>query len=367
MRAGNSVAEGRGLAIVMVYGLVAATYVIAAPLDAYLHQVDAMRAGEDTPFGKVEAECQRLLENYKIPEEQGRIFFMMAHVYAQTGHVRPEQSIKWAKKALEYPLDPEDKQLAYVYWGDAIQLSHRGVRGKQLAVVRREAVVPYLQGLKELLAYELPEGPSEPAIVESFDWSGPQDTPEYKQQLREYQAQVDAASRTRFVNRMLRYRDMQTGQIAYMYSRLPFATNELELLAREILKDNAGVDHLMARVKVRVQKRIERMGGGLPGEVAKDLDSALDLSLLETPNEPPKQALIPTGSTEDGEYQEQEVQNSNAEQKRFKDEYKVQNSGEGMSEPKGSYVMLGGIVTAMLVTGLVVGFIRRNRAVRYSR
>lgn len=57
----------------------------ASNLDRELHEVDKLRAGEETPFEQVEKMCKELLEKYTEWEEHGRIYFQLAHVYAQSG------------------------------------------------------------------------------------------------------------------------------------------------------------------------------------------------------------------------------------------------------------------------------------------
>ena len=240
------------------------------PLDRELFRVNGMRAGEDTPYDKVEAECQRLLKDYKQPEEHGRIYFTLVHVYVQSGADQPEQlatCVQWAKKATEFPLDPENQQLAYVYWGDALQMLAQkkriGRSDEGWPAARREAVMPYLRGLKALLKYDLPERPSEPDAVGSVLVDGPPNDPEVQKLVREQKNRMEVLRQTRFQNDMIRYRDMQTGQIAGLYFKQPFgdeldSLDELETLAKDVLQDDKAVARLLAAVKAREQERAKK-------------------------------------------------------------------------------------------------------------
>lgn len=121
----------------------------AATLDQQLRHVDLLRAGFDTPFDQVEARCNELLEEYTKPEEQAKIYFILAQVEGQSGMQRPEKLIEYVKKALALPLEPLKEVPLYIYWGAAAHAAGRRVRRQDMAATRRQAAIPYLQGLKK--------------------------------------------------------------------------------------------------------------------------------------------------------------------------------------------------------------------------
>src|SRR5262245_6698366 len=92
-----------------------------------LYVLDSMRKGTATAFAEVDALGRELLDKNPGAKERGQIYYMLAHVHAQSGLVHPERVIEYAQKALAQPLEPLQVPRMYVYWGDAVQVS----RGNQ--------------------------------------------------------------------------------------------------------------------------------------------------------------------------------------------------------------------------------------------
>lgn len=229
-------------------------------LEEKLYEVDQLRAGFNTPFDEVEKRCNELLKEYTKPEEQGKIYYELTKVEGQSGFQRPAKAIEYAKKAIELPQDPWKKVRLYVYWGDTIQVAHRGVHNQELVAARRKAVMPYLLGLKETLQHDLPEVKPDLPGVDRFDYGGPSDTEEYRSMIRKHQEQVEARKKAKFQRSMIQHRDILTSQVSTMYSRFPFASNEIEKLANEILEDKVAIERLMSAVNAAVQQRIKELG-----------------------------------------------------------------------------------------------------------
>jgi len=227
-----------------------------------LNEVDKLRAGFNTPFDEVEKRCNELLERYTKPEEQAKIYYQLAVVYSQSGQIMPNKTIEFSKKALELPLGPIEQLQLYVWWGDAIQVAHRGVRNQELVVARRKAVIPYLNGLKESLHLQYPrdtqpEHPPEEqnVIADSRDPFGPA-----RQRIRaERKKALDDWKQARFERDLNQHRKALTGQISYMYSSFPWASDEIRELATKILGDQAAVERLMSHVDEAVQKRVKEL------------------------------------------------------------------------------------------------------------
>jgi hypothetical protein len=117
-------------------------------LDQKLMAINLLRNGPDTPFAEVEQRCGQLLQEYPAPEDQGKINYTLALVYAQTGQMFPDTTIVCCRKALGLPLSLDRRLKLYTWWGDAIQVANRGKRGADFASARRQAAVPYLEGIK---------------------------------------------------------------------------------------------------------------------------------------------------------------------------------------------------------------------------
>jgi hypothetical protein len=205
-------------------------------------KLDALRNGEARP-AKIDEQGRALLKKYPGARERGEVYYHLAHVHAQTGLKLPGRVVESAKKALEHPLDAERRARLYVYWGDAVQVARAN---DPLAERRRWAALPYLAGLKELLALKLPDKapalPDFPAINLARGETDPQ-----AEQLRR---QREAARRfAELKGRMIKHRDVLMGQIVAMYARGPSAEAELAELAGRVLQERRAVDHLMAALK----------------------------------------------------------------------------------------------------------------------
>ena len=229
-------------------------------LEQELNEVDKLRANFATPFDEVEKKCNELLKRYTKPEEQGKIYYELAKVEGQSGLQRPARAIEYVKKALKLPQEPWEKVRLYIYWGDAIQVANRGVRGWQLLAPRRKAVMPYLDGLKETLQYDLPEAKPELPMVHLFTYDGPPDSELHRKLKRKNQEEIEAWNLAKFQRDMIQHRDVLTGQVSSMYSRFPWASDEIRELATKILADDAAVERLMSHVDKAVEERVRELG-----------------------------------------------------------------------------------------------------------
>jgi hypothetical protein len=236
----------------------------AETLDEELEQVGRLRALKDTPFDEVDRRCDDLLTRYISPEEQGKIYFERVQVEGQSFFQRPEKILEFISKALACPQEPLKKARLYIYWGDAIQVASRGVHDQELMVARRKAAMPYLEGLKESLQYDLPEAIPDMPMGSFLTYDGPTDTPQYRELMQRQQARADAQKRVRSQRDMIQHQGIMISQIAGMYSRFPRASNEIRQLATEVLNNKQMVDRLMAKVDEAVQKRMKELGWQSP-------------------------------------------------------------------------------------------------------
>ncbi len=240
--------------------LLAGHLACAKTLEQKLYEVDRLRAGFDTPFDEVEKKCNELLKEYTKPEEQAKIYFELVQVEGQSGFQRPDKILGYITKALECPQEPLKKVRLYTYWGGAIQVANRGVRNQALVVARRKALMPYLQGLKETLKYNLPEVKPDIPLAGFFTHDGPTDSEHYRKLKRKNEEQAAAQKLAMFQRDMIQHRNVLTGQISSMYSRFPWASDKIRELATKILEDETAVERLMSHVDEAVQKRVKELG-----------------------------------------------------------------------------------------------------------
>jgi hypothetical protein len=218
-------------------------------LQAELYKLDRLRKGKQSPLEVVEQQAAELLKKYTALKDQGQIYYQLAHIYAQSGQIQPQQTIAHAMKALELPLEPVQKLKLYTYWGDALRRVHQK---SPIAERRRQAAVPYLEGLREAGRYNLPEKAPELPKPPKTDLK-PTD-PGFIELFRKYQEEVKARELPPFQKDMMKHRDVLIGQLVEMYSKPPFATAELEALARKTLADVGMVEKLLSKVQVGVVK-----------------------------------------------------------------------------------------------------------------
>ncbi len=237
---------------------VATSSVAAKTLDEKLWDIGLLQDGKNTPFQKVEAITRPLFQEYRAPEEQAKIYYFLALIYAQSGPVY-DGTIRNAKAALDLPLDPAKRLQLFVYWGDAIQVEHAGARGNDLIVARRDAAHIYFRGLKECIDNEIPrDKPAVPTwlIVNS---DGPE-TDESRRLRSEIDVKLAAKAVALIQIAMIEQRDTLMNQIIYMYSRFPFATDELEASAKEALGNSWMVGELVDMTKAEIKKRVDKSG-----------------------------------------------------------------------------------------------------------
>lgn len=201
---------------------------------------------------------EELLSRYHQSQQQGEIYYYLAHQHAQGGMVFPQKVIDYAYKAVSHPLTPDQKMHLYVYRGDAFMVLNRQ---KRLEERRREAVDCYLQGLKDLKSFQLPDIP--PVV--------PNNPPLPPMAMRAYKTEQDAREASRifkeegqkymkarehaeFIRTMMKHRDVLQGQIVALYGRRPIATEELKNKATSILGEGKELDRLMTAVNDRIAK-----------------------------------------------------------------------------------------------------------------
>jgi hypothetical protein len=223
-------------------------------LSVRLRELDQLRNGNRTalPFDEVESLGKALLNEYTKPEEQGQIYYHLAAVHGQSIDVHTDLVIKYAQDALALPVEPLQRLRLYVYWGDAIRTANMQKpheKQRPFHEVRRAAAKPYLQGLKEMQKYDIPEKLPELPAVGRYDISGDQNSLQVVEAKKEHADQIAARTDAQSSRRLWMNRDVLTRQVVDMYSRPPFAATELRDLATKILNKPEQVNALMKRIE----------------------------------------------------------------------------------------------------------------------
>jgi len=228
--------------------------ILGKTLEEKMWDIQSLQKGKETPFEQVEAAAGGLLKEYPAPEDQGKIYYQLTLMYAQSGPVC-DATIRNAKIALNLPLDPAKRLQLLVYWGDAIQVANAGASGAELAAARREAATVYFRGLKETVDAKIPRDKPEIPTWPLVNHDGPE-TDEIRRMNDEIKAKMAASEIARGQIAMIEMRETLANQIVFMYSRKPFATEELEESARKALGDSWLVSELVSKTKIEIEKKL---------------------------------------------------------------------------------------------------------------
>jgi hypothetical protein len=224
------------------------------PLLNDLQKLDQMRKGKNTPFDEVERQGKKLLAEHTSPEEQGHIFYHLAELHGQSGMVHPELVVEYAQRALQFPLEPKQRLRLYTYWGDALMIGNLHAANqdkKPFPEIRKLAAVPYLEGLKDAQKYRIPD--QRPTMPLGLLYDMPESDSHYQQVKKEAEERAAAQQRTRIEQDLWDGRRILTGQIVGIYSRKPFATEEL----RELTIKTTGNSELASRLVAMVDRKIK--------------------------------------------------------------------------------------------------------------
>jgi hypothetical protein len=216
-----------------------------ASLAERLAKLDALRNGDRTPFDELEKQGKDLLARYTQPEEQAKIYFMLAHVYGQSGiQLHPDRVTKYARLALRDERDPLQRAWLHTYLGCAAEVDPDAALRK-FDDRRRRAATRYLEGYKELLALKLPDKAPELPAVGKVDNT---DSREGETNRRQNEADMQAWHQAKYLRELIDQRDILVRQIVELYRRPPAADADLQELAEHVLGDAKVVAGLVARV-----------------------------------------------------------------------------------------------------------------------
>ncbi|MGA2060996.1 MAG: hypothetical protein ABSG67_10980 [Thermoguttaceae bacterium] len=211
-----------------------------------------MRNGKNTPFDEVEKRGKELLAEYTTPEEQAQIYYELTEMHGQTGMVHADLVVQYAQKALALPVDAFQRFRLYVFWGDAIFIGNIHKPTQQQTPfyeIRKVAVRPYLEGLKEMQAYKIPEQRPNFPGVDSYDIVAPENSPVYQRFKKQHDDQMAARKKAEFDEKLWSSHQTLMNAVVDLYSKKPYAATELRQIATKTLADPAEVDALMKRIE----------------------------------------------------------------------------------------------------------------------
>ena len=217
-----------------------------------LLEIDKQRGEKKVEMETLEEECLKLLRKYDAPEEKGEINAAVAFMYANEGMRQPTKVAEYCEKALSYPLKITKACQLYVYWGESLEAKHSDSKSDIFVAVRRQIVMPYLTGLKLVLDNQTTREIQEPPAVGKYRYDGPTSDPQYRKMLKKHKDEISKRKRVILQNKLVEYRKVFTSKCVALYSRKPFATDELERIAIDILKNREAVKELVTEVKAGI-------------------------------------------------------------------------------------------------------------------
>jgi hypothetical protein len=228
-----------------------------------LRALEQLKRGRETAFDQVEAKGAAMLAKYPAAEDRGRIYWTLAGVYSQTGQQIPEKTILYCKAALDCPISPIKRRLAlYNWWGDAILALHRGPSGVELVAARRQAVMPFLMGLRIAKDASIPDVPLNAKSPPLIDGSADSGDGQLGTRLAERERQVAEVMAAKERDEAVPSRDALVAQVAFLYASAPYANEELKRLATEVLQDPGEVARVMTALESAITHKSQR---SLPG------------------------------------------------------------------------------------------------------
>jgi hypothetical protein len=233
---------------------------------------------EPFPSRDYDERVRCLAQAETIPANRAWIYYTAAHDLFQSGVGEPDLRIGYAAQALDLRLPLIPAVQAHIIIGSSIQMKYRGATGEELVGPRKEAAEAYLRAIRTVMDSDLPA--TRPVIPEAT-WSDPgnedsvphsgtvvQPVPTWRKpwfmDSLEPDKQGVKAAQERDALRRERVRlhelaalwddahiraDSARRAVVSLYTKYPPRTDELRLMAQEIVRDQAFVNALVDEVK----------------------------------------------------------------------------------------------------------------------
>lgn len=209
-------------------------------LNAELLALDRLRP---QPVAEIEKFGRELLDRYDQPAAQGRIYYQLAHVFAQK-NIRDHASrvAHYAPLALQHDHHPERNAMARGYLASSANFIPEEADADAR---RRESTRLWLENYRELLPLKLPKNaPDLPGVGKVG--SGFEDPAERARNLLIQNAQVRARAKARLIRELVKHRQICARLVVEAYRRREPADAELRELALDVLHDQRLVEQVLS-------------------------------------------------------------------------------------------------------------------------
>jgi len=242
------------------------------PFPVSIGRIVGQNDGTVATLSKLEPQLLALLQDHQSPEEKGVIYASIAEMYAERGYTPPDDprtanKVKYAKLALQHPLDPLNVCRMYSIWSDSLLSSYPPP--EELRAARRKAALAMLLGLRSALehapASKVPVPPVEVKTTDTLDAKALE--AEDAENRREMEANVQA----RRLNELIDYREAFVRRCVELYTQRPYDPEELRSFSEILL---AGHEEAVKDIIDKLAARMEKMAPPTAKPVAGPQDKA---------------------------------------------------------------------------------------------
>ncbi len=235
-------------------------------IDNQLAKIKANNKGfQTTDYNALEAQGLELLKVYTSPEQKGKIYAALAHLYTDSGFPPKEKGgdahvLKakyYSQKALEYPLEPIVVCEMYGKLASALIYNLQEKPKEEFVKIRKEAIVPCLKGLKLALDNNAPDEIKSPPESHRYNIDAPgteSDLIKIKQQM-----QMVARKKWELEKNFYIQKVGLEGMCVSMYSK-DQNIEEFKQLATDIFKGHKDeIDKIAADIKKGYPSILDKM------------------------------------------------------------------------------------------------------------
>lgn len=226
----------------------------------------AMSKQEPFPAESYDGLVGSLVASESTAANRAWIYFTAAYDLWCTNAGSPEMRIRYATKAIEGPLPIPEAIQANVIIGNSISAQHRETHGEAMLAPRRAAAEAYLRALRRAMDSGLPATrPAMPIPKDDWDIPGFKDSSPQFGDAAARKDREDYEARQAYFDK--RYQEVRScdevhnrtygveAAVVRLYSTVPYRTDELSRIAKEILRDDEAAANLVHQVEANIRKR----------------------------------------------------------------------------------------------------------------
>lgn len=218
-------------------------------LRSALDELEGYRHSSNEKFAEMENRGRELVATFTERDDRARIYFQLAHVYAQSDISRHSDKVtKYGKQSLELSRDPVQRGTLFSYLASAAEVKTTGTFAER----REKAAELLLQGYEELSRLKIPRIPPELPAVVKFN---PDETDfrESERLQKQHDDEMQARKQAELIRELVQLRAMLVEQLRYLFAREPLDLARLRQLIEKNISDPEAAQELLRRVAPKEQ------------------------------------------------------------------------------------------------------------------